>query len=409
MLKPENYLDHFREELWPILSKLEKERKRTKNILLFGKVYNYLGFLLIMAFILVIRGARVSIEQININVVVLIFLILFIYLPANFLVFNFLVATITINADKKRIIWKWFLRLIFIGLIVFLFLVFKYIEFKIRMTLGANFEKFILFLVAFFSIPISILITKLTPMLEENYYKLVKKEIIAKIVSSHNPFYKYNPKGYVNSNGFFRSGLFKPAFITEYSGSDLVSGETGYGHFYFSQVGLRIKSGYKKLGTLPSRQGVYFQGIIYVTDFNRKFSGKTLIYPDFARRSFGNLVGEAINKMSIFRKSDLVMLEDVEFEEEFAVYSSDQVEARYILTPTMMERLKLFKKRFDKDVYFSFTNNCMFVMVNSGYDLLIPDINKTLLNFETFTKAYETIGMLIEFTTGLSPESEAVG
>ncbi len=38
-------------------------------------------------------------------------------------------------------------------------------------------------------------------------------------------------------------------------------------------------------------------------------------------------------------------LEDPRFEQEFVVYADDQVEARYVLTPSLMERLVEFKQK----------------------------------------------------------------
>ena len=43
--------------------------------------------------------------------------------------------------------------------------------------------------------------------------------------------------------------------------------------------------------------------------------------------------------MNFSESGKLVKLENVEFEKQFAVYSTDQLEARYILTPQLMERL----------------------------------------------------------------------
>ena len=36
-----------------------------------------------------------------------------------------------------------------------------------------------------------------------------------------------------------------------------------------------------------------------------------------------------------------VKLEDISFDKRFNVYTKDQVEARYLTTPTFMERLKI--------------------------------------------------------------------
>ncbi len=56
--------------------------------------------------------------------------------------------------------------------------------------------------------------------------------------------------------------------------------------------------------------------------------------PDFAEKLLGKF-GQKFQKS--FTHGKLVKLENPEFEKEFVVYSSGQQEARYILTPVMME------------------------------------------------------------------------
>ena len=58
---------------------------------------------------------------------------------------------------------------------------------------------------------------------------------------------------------------------------------------------------------------------------------------------FGFL-GTKLQKMNKGR-GDLVKLENPEFESEFAVYSGDQIESRYILSSSLMERILSFKKQ----------------------------------------------------------------
>jgi hypothetical protein len=48
-----------------------------------------------------------------------------------------------------------------------------------------------------------------------------------------------------------------------------------------------------------------------------------------------------------------VKLESIDFENRFIVYSNDQVEARYILTPSFMERLVKLEKMMGDEISFS--------------------------------------------------------
>lgn len=84
--------------------------------------------------------------------------------------------------------------------------------------------------------------------------------------------------------------------------------------------------------TRSLRQGteVVFEGIMLACQFQKRFTGKTIIKCDGG--SMGNL-------FRLRDDVDRVFLEDWHFENRFAVFSSDQVEARYLLTPRFMERL----------------------------------------------------------------------
>lgn len=65
-----------------------------------------------------------------------------------------------------------------------------------------------------------------------------------------------------------------------------------------------------------------------------------------------NLIPEP--EISVDDKLEEVILEDPEFNQMYAIYADDQVEARYILTPTFIERLKNIR-----DVIGALDVNCM--------------------------------------------------
>ena len=75
-----------------------------------------------------------------------------------------------------------------------------------------------------------------------------------------------------------------------------------------------------------------FRGLLSHFDFHKQFSGTTIIRKD--KSAIGNFFDGA------FASGERVKLEDPEFERLFEVYATDQVEARYLLTPTFMERIK---------------------------------------------------------------------
>lgn len=104
-----------------------------------------------------------------------------------------------------------------------------------------------------------------------------------------------------------------------------------------------VRSGYSN-GKRRYKLKNVFSGYLIEMDMNKRFSGHTILldgYVDNGEDIF-SFLGLNPDKM------DKVELEDPEFEDYFyEIRSTDQVEARYILTPTMMERLKKLYKRLE--------------------------------------------------------------
>ncbi len=70
------------------------------------------------------------------------------------------------------------------------------------------------------------------------------------------------------------------------------------------------------------------------------------------------------------KKMQQVALEDVVFDKHWKVESTDQIEARYVLTPAFMERMLAMKKRFKgRKIEFSFWNNKVLIAVHTGKDM----------------------------------------
>lgn len=80
-----------------------------------------------------------------------------------------------------------------------------------------------------------------------------------------------------------------------------------------------------------NRTSVSFRGLLLELTFNKPFLGQTLVVPD--RGVFSFMFQRCPSSMQ------RIELEDPEFEKCFEAYSTDPVEARYLLTTSFMERL----------------------------------------------------------------------
>lgn len=66
-----------------------------------------------------------------------------------------------------------------------------------------------------------------------------------------------------------------------------------------------------------------------------------------------------------FKEEQKILLEDPRFTDQFIVYSTDQVEARYVLSTALMERIVELKQKFDQPILLSFQNNQMYLAVKN--------------------------------------------
>ena len=73
-----------------------------------------------------------------------------------------------------------------------------------------------------------------------------------------------------------------------------------------------------------------FRGQCLVVKFHKQFNGVTKVYRDMGMLNWFAKLGQ-------MGKGEKVKLEDVVFEKSFEVFSTDQVEARFILTPDSHE------------------------------------------------------------------------
>ncbi|MEM9761163.1 MAG: DUF3137 domain-containing protein [Pseudomonadota bacterium] len=81
-----------------------------------------------------------------------------------------------------------------------------------------------------------------------------------------------------------------------------------------------------------SSETLVFHGLCLQLRFPKRFSGITRVLSDYGLFNRMHLVGADASL-------ERVRLEDPRFEKQFEVVSTDQVEARYLLTPALMERL----------------------------------------------------------------------
>jgi len=214
------------------------------------------------------------------------------------------------------------------------------------------------------------------------YVSRFKENIVRSIIKFIDPGLDYQPGTCINENDYTSSGLFlqKP---DKYWGDDYVMGKRGKTAFCFSELHTQFKEGSGK----NEHWETIFQGLFFIADFNKNFSGRTYAWSEqdpqlnFFTRMFSGL--------------EKVKLESPDFERIYIVYSTDQVEARYILTPSCMERMvKLDEMLGGRGISFSFVNTNIHVAIPS-HPLFEPSIFSPNDNIQ-LGSYYHTVQMVFE-------------
>lgn len=182
--------------------------------------------------------------------------------------------------------------------------------------------------------------------------------------------------------------------IDRYRAEDTISGKFELTDFAFGEIHTEYKTvSTDSKGNRQEHWHTIFKGMFFVSDFHKNFQGETMIDVDTMERYLGKL-GRKLQQWNPNRPGNLVKLENPEFEKKFAVYSTDEQECRYILTPSMMERLLEMTRRLDFKVAISFRNNQVYIAVFNHMDLFEPAIFGSLLKEEDYRMLINTMKLM---------------
>ncbi len=221
-------------------------------------------------------------------------------------------------------------------------------------------------------------------ILSRGYVTKFKSNIIGRIVKFIDPNLSYIQKGRIEKATFMDSDIFKTK-PNRYKGDDYVRGTIGKTPIEFSEIHAQYESGSGKNRSCRT----VFKGLFFIADFNKHFTCKTVVLPDTAESLFGAF-GKMFQAWNLSR-DQLIKLEDPEFEKLFVVYGSDQIQARYILSTSLMARITNFKKKSGQKIYLSFVGSKVYVAISYTKNLFEPKIFSTLMNFELIREYFEDL------------------
>jgi hypothetical protein len=164
------------------------------------------------------------------------------------------------------------------------------------------------------------------------YLQEYKRRVFAAVCSQHFPGLRYLPDGGMPYRLLDDSGLF-PFVSDVYTTEDRFEGRVDATDVCFSEA---VAKRERRRGFGRDRETVYetyFRGIVFSADFHKHFHSTTRLLPKGAERR--SVTGESSAE-----------LEDPSFGAVFDTFTTDQVDVRYVLSPSLMERLTALAGRF---------------------------------------------------------------
>lgn len=218
-----------------------------------------------------------------------------------------------------------------------------------------------------------------------NYYK---KDIIAIVIKQLCEETSYFPDKGIPEEIFMSCGLFSTT-PDRYRCEDLITGKIAKTKFACSEIIAEEKQvTTDNKGRRQEHWVDIFRGFLFIADFHKNFNGKTVVY----RNSWLKL------KLGHQR----VKLENPDFEKNFDTYSTDQIEARYLLTPGLMEKILELDRKFSGKITISFYNSQVIVAIPDSKDHFETSIWQSQLHNENIEQEFYTLSTLFGIVNDLN-------
>jgi len=235
----------------------------------------------------------------------------------------------------------------------------------------------------------------------DKYREVYKEIVVQPVFKMLNTNWNYNPKGTVSMDAVRNSHIFGP--IVDISCDDYISGKIGKTDFECCDL-VTYGKAYNENNEEIKREN--FRGFFLHADFNKKLNGTILVKP--------------APKVLLDFGSARVKMENPEFDKKFEVYTNmhnvlnavgggsvsdimaaargmssneNHIEARYALTPRMMEAILNIEKTIGYRPVISFTENRVNFGFLTGKELFEANINKPI-SFNDIEEIYNLFTLI---------------
>lgn len=213
-----------------------------------------------------------------------------------------------------------------------------------------------------------------------------KEEVVDEIIHAFCPNATYSPNNGVSEDLFRNSGLFTSP--NRYHAEDLIEGCLDKTSFICSEVHAEERRARSTKNGVQYYWEDIFKGFLFIADFHKEFQGETTVLRD----SFFKI------KMGASR----VKMENPDFEKVFDVFSTNQIEARYLITPSMMERMLKLDSNFKKGITISFRDSTILVAIPDSKNRFEADVWSSLSDMSILKSDFAVLQSLLDIVDELN-------
>ena len=213
-----------------------------------------------------------------------------------------------------------------------------------------------------------------------------KEEVVDEIIHAFCPNATYSPNNGVSEDLFRNSGLFTSP--NRYHAEDLIEGCLDKTSFICSEVHAEERRARSTKNGVQYYWEDIFKGFLFIADFHKEFQGETTVLRD----SFFKI------KMGASR----VKMENPDFEKVFDVFSTNQIEARYLIIPSMMERMLKLDSNFKKGITISFRDSTILVAIPDSKNRFEADVWSSLSDMSILKSDFAVLQSLLDIVDELN-------
>lgn len=253
--------------------------------------------------------------------------------------------------------------------------------------------------VVFFVLSLGIIITAIVTAKPLKEFKLAFKDIfVKKSLDAVFTDLVYEPEKGLDESIISDTNMMYMG--DRYTSNDYISGK--YKNVNFIQADVHIEEEQTTTdsdGNTTTTWITLFRGRWMVFDFNKTFKANVQV----SQKRFGN---SKISNWGENIKYKKVMMEDQEFNNNFRVYAQSEHDAFYILTPSLMEKIKRLSTSISGKLLFCFIDNKLHIGLQNNKDSFEHSIFTKINEEEVINNISQDIKLITSFVDELSLDND---